>query len=104
MSDVTKPLVYDILQGLLAKGTTVRVSLQTGSHRAEGTLMKMVPLDELRDIRGKLSKGIRIHYDSIAEESTPQPLEFRINELENFSSLKKVDVGFLLTLNHEPKR
>lgn len=100
----TKPLVYDILEGLARKGETIRVSLQTGSHRAEGTLVKMVSLGELRDIRGALGKGVRLHYDSISLETTPPALEFQMEELENHSNLKKIDVGWLLTVNHKPKQ
>jgi hypothetical protein len=100
-----KPLVYDILEGLIRKGETVRVNLQTfHGPRAEGTLMKMVPLEELRDIRGILGKGIRIHYDSITAETTPHPLEYRLEELENHSSLRKADLGWLLTINHETRK
>jgi len=105
MSDPSKPLVYDILESLVRKGETIRVSLQTfHGPRAEGTLMKLVPINELRDIRGTLSKGIQIHYDSIVEETTPHPLEFSLDELENHSGLRKAQFGWLLTINHAKNR
>ena len=103
MDTQPKPLVYDVLEGLIRKGETIRVNLQAFHARAEGALMKMEPIDELRDIRGTLGKGVRLHYDSIVLETTPPPLEFRLEELEHHSSLKKVDVGWLLTVNHKPK-
>lgn len=104
MDTQSKPLVYDVVDGLLRKGETVRVSLQAyHAPRAEGALLRMEPLDELRDIRGTLGKGVRLHYDSIVLETTPPPLEFRLEELEHHSSLKKIDVGWLLTVNHAPK-
>ncbi len=103
---VDAPLIYEILQGLIRKGETVRVDLQSRWVHGEGTLVSLdlskrwAKRSLFKTLTGYDPKPtVRIHFNVLGGSIPNNIIEFELDELENHSHLSKAEFGWKLKVH-----